>query len=166
MFRRDNNYHIMIIQDNSAKDLYDVSDFVDKINGVIALVFEKKEEGRVLPELYRNEMLRMTSENDYNKFVDERVLFRMQMKSLVRTLMLKHLPVVLPDYEYFQKEYERIGKIEDPNVYDEELKRNTLEYRKSILVCSEMNELCAKKHGIPYPKIEDVDKFSNKNKEK
>ncbi len=160
--------HVVVVQDASPKDLCPANDFIDFINGVVDLTFENGV--RKLPELFRNKMMRICDNSDeYNAFIAERKLFRMQVFKLIRHLMEKHLPVTLPDHVYFQEEYRKIGEIQNAEIYDEKFKQLTLEYQKAIKISIEQNEKYGKKYGLYVPTYEDIkkeDEEEENNKEK
>lgn len=148
MFKRDNSNHLVVMQDDSARELYDVDDFVVRVNNTFDLA---DEETRNSPaKLYRTKLMRLVSSDEYNTFVDERAELRRQMARLIKDLLEKHLPVILPDAEYFMNSYKEMQSFNAEN-HDKAINRDSLAFAKAVHMAIEKNKECARAHGIPIP---------------
>lgn len=147
MLKRDVNKRIVLFQDDSAKNPVNTYDFVEWMNSVVRLFDSKYEDGPA--RHYENAMIQDTDR--YNNYQDLMVDMAKQFTYLCGKLKTSGLPVIMPDYPVFKKEFERIKKLDDHNFRIEMQKEATL-FETSLKISIEQNKRTAIAHKIPVEK--------------
>lgn len=146
MFKRDTTTRTVIIQDDSPKNPFNTSEFVHWMNQTVCL-FDQRYEGPA--KCYQNALVKDTDR--YNAFQDLTTEMSKQFIYLCGMLKAKGLPVVMPDYQYYEKAYEQIKTYDDATFVAAMQKEVTL-LEKSLKLSIDSNVKTAKAHNIPLEK--------------
>ena len=155
MFSRDDINKTITMQDDSATSLYNLDDFVKRMNQVIFLM---NDEAQGSPAgLYANSQFE-TSEK-YNEFAQSMANMSKQLSFLVGKLKKEHLPVTLPDAAYFARSFKKMmdGKLSGKEL-DEAIKKDADAFKKAVDVSVQQNINTATKNKIPLDKPRETTK--------
>ena len=150
MFRRDTSTRTVVIQDDSIREPFNTDNFVEWMNQTVYL-FDQKYEGPA--RCYQNELIK--DKDRYNNFQDLTTNMAKQFVYLCGMLNAKGLPVVMPDYQIYQKAFEQIKNYDDKAFIAAIQKEVTL-LEKSLKLSIESNIKTAKAHNIPLEKPSNV----------
>ncbi|MBP3431527.1 MAG: hypothetical protein J6K39_01555 [Clostridia bacterium] len=148
MFRRDTSKHVIMIQDDNEKSIYDVNDFIDKINKTLTLLDCDDQ-----PGLYhRNALYGKLERDEYNSFLREKTQLAEQIGFLVKILKAGHHPIVLPDAEFFLNDYRnRISKLSG-EAFDKAIEEQATLLVESVKIAATSNRKYANAHNLPTKK--------------
>lgn len=148
MFRRDTNTRTVVIQDDSIREPFNTDEFVKWMNQTVYL-FDQKYEGPA--RCYHNELIK--DKDRYNAFQDLTTNMAEQFVYLCGMLKAKGLPVVMPDYQIYQKAFEQIKNYDDKS-FIIAIQREVALLEKSLKLSIDSNIRTAKTHNIPLEKPE------------
>jgi len=142
--QRYSNPNVILMQDNSARDEYDIDAFIFKMNKILNLFSPDNE----LEKKLRARIIGLYSTDEYNHFLgNERELLR-QSSYMVRLLKTNHHPVVYPDLDYFENEFRKINLLNDDE-FDAKLNELAKNFFNAVNYSAKANYECASKNNIP-----------------
>lgn len=145
MFSRDERNLTVTMKDDSAVKLYDINDFVRRMNQTTFLVDEDSQGSPAA--LYLNSQL--GSRDDYNDYINATKQMTKQLSSLVGKLKMAHLPVTLPDAEYFARSFKSmLSSNLSGSELDEAIKKDAIAFKKAIDISVKANNATALKNRI------------------
>lgn len=148
MFSRDLNTRTVTFQDKDIKNPADSDEFVKWMNRTVYL-FDQDYEGPA--KTYAN--ITLENRERYNAYFDLTTQMAKQFTYLCGKLKQQGLPVVMPDYQTFLKEYEKIKTYND-SAYLAAMQIETTLFERSLSYSVAKNIETAKKHNIPLEKPE------------
>lgn len=153
MFSRDDRNLTITMQDDSVVKLYNIDDFVKRMNQVTFLMNDDAQGSPAA--LYSNSQLE--SPDKYNEFLSSTTKMSKQLSSLIGKLKMAHLPVTLPDAEYFAKSFKAMfDKKLAGKALDDAIRKDAIAFKRAIDISVQTNLNTAIKNRIPVDEKEPI----------